>query len=127
MTQAPEVPLATVLPASANGNSFSYSQVQSEYIDKLRKGSYDFEWLNDPRPNWGIRSKMKNPERGLTLQDINNTYAGVPEDAPEFRTMAPRGAVHDPDVPDMGYVYNQKYEVWSDNVSALYEEACTRQ
>jgi hypothetical protein len=41
--------------------------------------------------------------------------------------MAPRGAVIDPDVPDMGYVYNDKYLVWSDNVSALYEEACGRQ
>jgi hypothetical protein len=127
MTQAPEAPLTSVSPASANGNSFSYTQEQSAYIDKLRKGSYDFQWLNDPRPNWGIRAEMKNPDRGLTLQDINNAYAGIPEDAPEYRTMAPRGAMHDPDVPDMGYEYNQKYQVWSDNVVALYEEACARQ
>ena len=122
MTQAP------IAPAGTNGNGATiYTYEQSQYIEKLRKGSYDFEWLNDPRPNWGIRAQMKNPERGLTLQDINNAYAGVPEDEPKYRTMAPRGSVFDDDVPDMGYQYNQKYQVWSDNVGALYEEACARQ
>ncbi len=104
-----------------------FSEEQHAYIDELKKGRFDLEWLRDPRPNWGIRATMRNPDRGLTLQDINNAYAGVPADAPELRTMAPRGSVVDPDVPDMGYVYNQKYQVWSDNVVALYEEACARQ
>lgn len=104
-----------------------FNEHQHEYIDSLKKGRYDLEWLHDPRPNWGIRAKIKNAERGLTLQDINAAYAGVPEDAPALRTMAPRGSIIDADVPDMGYVYNQKYQVWSDNVVALYEEACARQ
>ena len=108
-----------------NGDVFN--DQQHEYIEELKKGRYDFEWLKDPRPNWGIRAVMRNPERGLTLQDINSAYAGVPEDAPTLRVMAPRGSVVDADVPDMGYVYNQKYQVWSDNVAALYEEACARQ
>lgn len=104
-----------------------FSEEQHTYIEELRKGRYDLEWLNDPRPNWGLRAQMRDAERGLTLQDINRTYAGDPEDQPKLRTMAPRGAVVDPDVPDMGYVYNDKYLVWSDNVAALYEEACGRQ
>ncbi len=104
-----------------------FNEQQHEYIENLKKGRYDLEWLHDPRPNWGITAKMRDAERGLTLQDINKAYAGEPDDAPELRTMAPRGAVVDPEVPDMGYVYNQKYQVWSDNVSALYEEACGRQ
>ena len=104
-----------------------FNDQQSEYIDQLKKGRFDLEWLNDPRPTVGIRATMKDPERGLTLQDINRAYAGVPEDAPEHRTMAPRGSAFDADVPDMGCVYNQKYQVWSDNVVALYEEACSRQ
>jgi len=108
-----------------NGDVFS--EQQHEYIDSLKKGRYDLEWLKDPRPNWGIRATMRNPERGLTLQDINAAYAGVPENAPALRVMAPRGSIVDADVPDMGYVYNQKYQVWSDNVAALYEEACARQ
>ena len=40
--------------------------------------------------------------------------------------MAPRGAVVEPDVPDMGYAYNEKYQVWAENVVALYEEAVAR-
>ncbi len=110
---------------SPDGNVFN--EEQSAYIDNLKKGRFDLEWLNDPRPVVGIRATMKDPERGLTLQDINRAYAGVPEDAPKYRTMAPRGSAFDEDVPDMGYVYNQKYQVWSDNVVALYEEACARQ
>jgi hypothetical protein len=110
---------------STDGDIFT--EKQHEYIDNLHKGRFDLEWLHDPRPNWGIRATMRNPERGLTLQDINAAYAGTPEDAPEKRTMAPRGSVVDDDVPDMGYQYNQKYQVWSDNVVALYEEACARQ
>ena len=104
-----------------------FTEEQHEYIDELKKGRYNFEWLNDPRPNWGIHAAMRDPQRGLTLQDINRAYAGDPEDAPALRTMAPRGSVTDPDVPDMGYTYNQKYQVWSDNVVALYEEATARQ
>jgi hypothetical protein len=104
-----------------------FTDEQHEYIDNLKKGRYSLEWLNDPRPNWGIRATMRQPDRGLTLQDINAAYAGTPQDAPELRVMAPRGSIVDPDVPDMGYTYNQKYQVWSDNVVALYEEATARQ
>lgn len=114
-------------PLISRQNGDVFNEQQHDYIEELKKGRYDFEWLKDPRPNWGIRATMQRPERGLTLQDINSAYAGVPEDSPELRTMAPRGSVVDPDVPDMGYVYNQKYQVWSDNVVALYEEACARQ
>ncbi len=119
--------LLQTAPLFTSPNGDVFSEQQHGYIDGLKKGRYDFEWLKDPRPNWGIRATMRNPARGLTLQDINNAYAGVPEDAPATRVMAPRGSVIDPDAPDMGYVYNQKYQVWSDNVVALYEEACARQ
>lgn len=114
-------------PLFARADGDIFNEEQHAYIDELKKGRYSLEWLNDPRPNWGIHATMRNPERGLTLQDINQAYAGVPEDAPELRVMAPRGSVVDDDVPDMGYTYNQKYQVWSDNVVALYEEACARQ
>ncbi|HVA75723.1 MAG TPA: hypothetical protein VNF71_14280 [Acidimicrobiales bacterium] len=64
---------------------------------------------------------------GLRLQDIMiGTYGVVPDHAPQ-RTMAPRGADIDPDVPDMGYTINDKAEVWSDNLLGLYEEAVSRQ
>jgi hypothetical protein len=41
---------------------------------------------------------MRNPGRGLTLQDINNAYAGIPEDNPKYRTMAPQGSVFNGDL-----------------------------
>ncbi len=104
-----------------------FTDEQHEYIERLKEGSYSLEWLQDPRPTWGIRARLRDPERGLTLQDINRAYAGEPEDKPALRVMAPRGSVVDPDVPDMGYTYNEKYQVWADNVVALYEEACARQ
>jgi len=110
---------------AAEGSIFN--EQQQEYVENLKKGRFDLMWLKDDAPRWGIRATVRDPERGLTLQDINAAYAGDPEDSPKLRTMAPRGAVVDPDVPDMGYVYNQKYEVWSDNVVALYEEAVARQ
>ena len=112
--------MATVTPSI-------YTFDQQQYIDSVKKGTYDLQWLRDPRPTWGIRAKAKDPARGLTLQDVNAAYAGEPEDAPKLRSMAPRGAVVDPDVPDMGYEYNEKYLVWADNIVPLYEEAVARQ
>lgn len=43
--------------------------------------------------------------------------------------MAARGSTLDEDAtyPDMGYLYNNKYQVWADNVVPLYEEAVQRQ
>ena len=119
MTQAP--------PVSTNGTGTIFTPDQLTYIDELKKGRFDLQWLKDPKPNWGIRAEMRKPDRGLTLQDINAAYAGEPEDKPALRTMAPRGSVIDDDVPDMGYTYNEKYQVWADNVVALYEEATARQ
>jgi hypothetical protein len=42
--------------------------------------------------------------------------------------MAARGATLDTDTvyPDMGYIYNEKYQVWADNIVPLYEEAVQR-
>ena len=104
-----------------------YNEQQQEYIENLKKGRFHLGWLKDDLLRWGVRATPRDPERGLTLQDINAAYAGEPEDAPELCTMAPRGAAVDPDVPDMGYVYNEKYQVWAENIVPLYEEAVARQ
>ena len=104
-----------------------YNSDQKEYIEGLQRGTFDLQWLKDERPTFGVHAKPKNPARGLTLQDINAAFAGEPEDAPTTRVMAPRGSIVDDDAPDMGYEYNEKYLLWSDNVVALYEEATARQ
>ncbi|MHB1444592.1 MAG: ferritin family protein [Acidimicrobiales bacterium] len=85
----------------------------------------DWEWLRGARSEWGVRPKPS--PRGLTMMDIAvGSYGEVP-DYPPQRTMAPRGADIDPDMPDMGYIVNRKSEVWAENVAELYEEAVSRQ
>ena len=102
-----------------------FSAEQEAYIDVLKGGRYDLEWLKDKRPTWGVRATRS--ARGLTLMDINSAYAGEPEDHPQTDAMAPRGADLEPGYPRMGYTMNSKHEVWSDNVVPLYEEAVSRQ
>ncbi len=71
--------------------------------------------------------RAKPSSKGLTMADIAvGTYGAVP-DHPPRRTMAPRGADIDADVPDMGYLINDKSHVWAENVYELYEEAVARQ
>lgn len=110
-------------------NGQFYDETQTGYIENVRKGRYDLQWLNDTRPQWGVKAAPRDPRRGLTLMDINDAYSGVPDDAPAGRSMAARGSTLDPDetYPDMGYIYNDKYQVWADNVVPLYEEAVQRQ
>ncbi len=78
----------TGAPAPADAPLFT--DEQSEYIDGLRQGNYNLSWLDDERPTWGVRATPS--ARGLTLMDINQAYAGVPEDEAPTDSMAPRGA-----------------------------------
>lgn len=85
----------------------------------------DWAWLRGARSEWGVRPKPS--PRGLTMMDIAvGSYGEVP-DRPAHRSMAPRGGDHDADVPDMGYIVNDKAQVWAENVAELYEEAVARQ
>ncbi len=102
-----------------------FTPEQEEYVDQLKQGRYDLAWLKDKRPTWGVRATPR--ARGLTLMDINKAFAGEPEDFPKTDAMAPRGADLEEGYPKMGYTMNAKYEVWSENVVPLYEEAVSRQ
>ncbi len=96
-----------------------------DYLRHARKGQFDWGWLRSTGSEWGVHPRPG--KVGLTLRDIAvGSYGDVPDDPPR-RTMAPRGAEIDPDVPDMGYTINSKAEVWSDNLLDLYEEAVSRQ
>lgn len=96
-----------------------------EYLERLRAGTFDLGWLYDTHSEWGIRATPS--KVGLTMRDIAiGSYGEIP-DRPPRRTMAPRGADIDADVPDMGYSINTKEEVWADNLMELYEEAVSRQ
>jgi len=85
----------------------------------------DWAWLAGHKSEWGVHAKPG--PRGLTMMDIAvGSYGEVPE-YPKHRAMAARGADIAEDTPDMGYILNKKSDVWSSNVSTLYEEAVARQ
>lgn len=115
--------------AEASQKGEFYTPDQQDYIDRVKQGRYHLEWLTDKRPAWGARADRRDSNRGLTLMDINREFAGDAEEAPEGRSMAARGSTLDEDAtyPDMGYIYNHKYQVWADNVVPLYEESVQRQ
>ncbi|HEY2772473.1 MAG TPA: hypothetical protein VGK20_00340 [Candidatus Binatia bacterium] len=68
-------------------------------------------------------------ERGLTYGDCNVGGYGwdaIPEKLRNNYSMAARGCVLVPGLPDLGYTLNRKSEVWSDNCAELYEESKSR-
>src|SRR4029077_8734208 len=76
-----------------------------------------------------LQAKPADPARGLTYQDCNlgpYGYDAIPELVRNRNSMASRGSVLVPKLPDLGYTINRKSDVWSDNVCALYEEAKSR-
>ena len=81
----------------------------------------DWAWLRGAKSEWGVRPKPS--PRGLTMLDIAvGSYGEVPEH-PTHRSMAPRGADIEAGSPDMGYILNDKADVWAENTRELYEEA----
>jgi hypothetical protein len=85
----------------------------------------DWKWLRGARSEWGVHPKPG--PRGLTMMDIASGSYGVVPDAPQHRSMAPRGCDIEGETPDMGYILNAKSQVWAENVRELYEEAVARQ
>ena len=76
-----------------------------------------------------VRARPENPRRGLTYEDCNlgpYGYDGLPELIRNRNSMAARGSVLVPKLPDLGYTINRKSDVWAENVTALYEEAKAR-
>ncbi len=85
----------------------------------------DWAWLRGARSEWGVRPKPS--PRGLTIMHFAvGSYGELPY-SPTHGSMAPRGGDHDADLPDMGYIVNNKAQVWAENVAELYEEAVARQ
>ena len=97
-------------------------------VMKVMGGDLDLSWMKDhPHP---LEAKPSDPDRGLTLDDINRDPAYGPESIPEIVrhifSMTPRGAVLPDDLPTLGYKINRKSDVWADNGPALFEESKAR-
>ncbi|MGH8974092.1 MAG: ferritin-like domain-containing protein [Acidimicrobiia bacterium] len=107
-----------------------WGELLDENIDRLERGSYSLHWTDTTNSHWG--TKVKPSSRGLTFNDINRSKAyGTIPDRADFRNLAPRGSVraeHRDRMPVLAdYTLLDKYELWADNVSTLYEEAKSRQ
>src|SRR5262247_1871869 len=102
-----------------------YERTQA-YREKLRNGEFDLGWMQT-QSEWGVKATPS--KRGLTLNDINvGSYGVIPEEVPDSRCFAPRGAEFDAaEMPSMGYSLNTRAEAWAENMGTLYEEAVARQ
>ncbi|MBW2697610.1 MAG: hypothetical protein JRE70_14120 [Deltaproteobacteria bacterium] len=97
-------------------------------IMRVMGGDLDLSWMKDhPNP---MRAQASQPERGLTLDDINQHPIYGPEAIPEIVrhnfSMAPRGAVLPDGLPSLGYRVNRKSDVWADTGPSLFEESKSR-
>jgi hypothetical protein len=96
-------------------------------VTRILSGDLTLEWYDAPRRQVGARPG--DPSRGLTYEDCNlgvYGYDGIPELVRNRCSMAARGSVLVPKLPDLGYSINRRSDVWADNVVDLYEEAKAR-
>src|SRR5438093_11059612 len=98
-----------------------------ELVTQILSGNLTLEWYDVVTTR--VRARPADPQRGLTYQDCNlgpYGYDSLPELIRNRNSMAARGSVLVPKLPDLGYTINRKSDVWAENVTALYEEAKAR-
>jgi len=106
-----------------------YTEDQSalKAANQVMQGNLTLFWY-DARTEH-LKGRPADPRRGLTMDDINlgsYGYTDLPEHVRNSQSMAARGSEKWGKLVDMGYVVNRKSDVWSDNVSQLYEESKAR-
>ena len=98
-----------------------------ELVTGILNGNLTLEWFEVESAR--LQAKPADPSRGLTYEDCNlgpYGYDAIPELVRNRNSMASRGSVLVPNLPDLGYTINRKSDVWSANVCTLYEEAKSR-
>ncbi len=106
---------------------YSEDQEVLEAMQSVMAGNLGLHWYNAKTEK--IKGHASDPQRGLTYDDLNigsYGYSNLPDHLRTSQSMVARGSDKSGKLPDMGYVVNRKSDVWSDNVSALYEEAKAR-
>ncbi len=98
-----------------------------ELVTSIMAGNLTLEWFDVETAR--LQARPADPARGLTYEDCNlgpYGYDAIPELVRNRNSMASRGSVLVPNLPDLGYTVNRKSDVWADNVVELYEEAKAR-
>lgn len=106
-----------------------YSQEPAILEATMRRmeGDLELDWMTKRGEAASFRPRQ--PDRGLTLDDINGGSYGadrLPEVVRRNFSMAPRGALLPEGLPSMGYTLNRKSELWSDLAATLFEEGKTQ-
>lgn len=96
-------------------------------MQEVMKGNLGLHWYDAKTEK--IRGRPRDFRRGLTYDDLDigaYGFSSLPEDVRTSQSMVARGSEKVGRLPDMGYVINKKSDVWSDNVTKLYEEDKSR-
>ena len=106
---------------------YTQDQAVLDAINAVMQGNLTLHWLDAHTEK--VRGRASDPRRGLTYEDLDigsYGFSSIPEFVRDEQSMVARGSEKWGKLPDMGYVVNRKSDVWSDNVTTLYEEAKTR-
>ena len=106
-----------------------YTQEQAvlDAMNAVMQGNLTLHWFNAKTEK--IKAEAGDLRRGLTYDDLDigsYGYSSLPEFVRDEQSMVARGSEKVGNLPDMGYLVNRKSDVWSDNVTALYEESKAR-
>ena len=102
---------------------YSIDEAALEAANQVMQGNLSLHWYDAKTQK--IKGKPADLRRGLTYQDLDigdYGYSSIPEHVRNSQSMVARGSEKWGKLPDMGYVVNRKSEVWSENVTDLYEE-----
>jgi hypothetical protein len=102
---------------------YTQDEASLEAANQVMQGNLSLHWYDAKTEK--IKGKPADLRRGLTYQDLDiggYGYSAIPERVRNSQSMVARGSEKWGKLPDMGYVVNRKSEVWSDNVTTLYEE-----
>ncbi len=106
---------------------YTVDQEVLQAMQQVMQGNLGLHWYDAKTEH--IKGKPGDLRRGLTYRDLDigsYGYTSIPEDVRTSQSMVARGSEKVGKLPDMGYVINRKSDVWSDNVTELYEEDKSR-
>ncbi len=106
---------------------YTQDEAVLEAANQVMQGNLSLHWYDANTEK--IKGKPADLRRGLTYRDLDiggYGYSSIPEYVRTSQSMVARGSEKWGKLPDMGYVINRKSEIWSDNVTSLYEEDKSR-